>query len=143
MKNSTKYLSRIICDFCINKDRYGLTLPNIIGLIRLKNEGNYSIDNFFSDLTNLEIKISFCSDLDEYVFGTFKRNDAPKKYYNQINSIYYSTNEIDVNNYEELISLFREKYSNKIDSGLYSKNYYTKEWSGLNDEDIELVNNMK
>ncbi|RAJ17352.1 hypothetical protein LX77_03898 [Gelidibacter algens] len=145
MIESTKFIKNLIYSWCIKEDRYGLTLPNIIGAVRLKTEKkNYSITDFFNELPNVEIdiKISSCGDLEEYVIGTFKSEDAPKNYYNQINSIYYSTSEIDVKNYEELISLFRKKYSDKIDSGLYSKDYYTKEWSDLNEEDIEFLNNI-
>ena len=146
MIESVDYIKSLIYSWCVKEDRYGLTLPNIIGSIRLKTDNeNYSINDFFNELPDVEIdiKISSCGDLDEFVFGTFKREDAPKEYYNQINNIYYSTNEISVNNYEELISYFKEKYSDKIDNGLYSKNYYTKEWSDLNREDIEFSKNIK
>lgn len=145
MIESNTFIKNLIYSWCIKEDRYGLTLPNIIGAVRLKTENkNYSISDFFNELPDVEIdiKISSCGDLEEFVIGTFKREDGPKKYYNQINSIYYSTNEIEVNNYEELISFFKEKYSDKIDNGLYSKDYYTKEWSDLKEEDIEFLKNI-
>jgi len=145
MIESTKFIKNLIYSWCITNDRYGLTLPNIIGAVRLKTENkNYSITDFFNELPNVEIdiKISSCGDLEEFVIGTFKREDAPKKYYNEINSIYYSTSEIQINSYEELTSIFREKYSDKVDNGLYSKDYYTKEWNDLNEEDIEFLKNI-
>jgi len=143
---SSKYIKNLIYNWCIEEDRYGLTLPNIIGAVRLKtNYENYSIKEFFNELpeVQLDIKISSCGDLEELVFGTFKREDAPKHYYNKINSIYYSKNEIEVNNYEELISLFNAQYSDIIDQGFYSKNYYTKEWNNFNDEEIKYLNSIK
>tara|TARA_R110001583_G_scaffold195383_2_gene372463 strand:+ start:718 stop:1161 length:444 start_codon:yes stop_codon:yes gene_type:complete len=145
MIESTKFIKNLIYSWCITNDRYGLTLPNIIGAVRLKTENkSYSITDFFNELPNVEIdiKISSCGDLEEFVIGTFKREDAPKKYYNEINSIYYSTSEIEVNSYEELTSIFIEKYSDKVDNGLYSKDYYTKEWNDLNEEDIEFLKNI-
>ncbi|WP_100616370.1 hypothetical protein [Confluentibacter citreus] len=145
MIESAEFIKNLIYSWCIEEDRYGLTLPNIIGAVRLMTEKeNYSIIDFFNELPNVEIdiKISSCGDLEEFVFGTFKREDAPKNYYKQINSIYFSTSEIDVNNYEELISLFIENYSDKIDNGFYSKNYYTKEWSDLTEEDIEFLKSI-
>lgn len=146
MIKSSEYIKKLIYHWCINEDRYGLTLPYIIGAIRLKlQDESYSIADFFNELpdVDVDIKISSCEDLEEFVFGTFKREDAPKKYYSQVNSIYYSKNQIDINTYDELISFFKENYSNKIDNGLYSKNYYTKEWSDLDKEDIEFLNSIK
>jgi len=146
MIESSEYIKKLIYHWCIKEDRYGLTLPNIIGAIRLKSQDkSYSIDDFFNELpdVDIDIKISSCGDLEEYVFGTFKREDAPKKYYNQVNSIYYSKSQIDINDYDELISFFKENYSDKIDNGLYSKNYYTKKWSDLDKEDIEFLNSIK
>ncbi len=146
MIESSEYIKKLIHHWCIKEDRYGLTLPNIIGAIRLiSQDKSYSFDDFFNELpdVDIDIKISFCGDLEEYVFGTFKREDATKKYYNQVNSIYYSKNQIDINNYDELISFFKENYSDKIDNGLYSKNYYTKKWSDLDKEDIEFLNSIK
>lgn len=146
MSKRIKYLSKIIYYWCISQNSYGLTLPNIIGIIRVKAKNeNYSIDNLFNELqeVDLDIKISFCNNLDEFVFGTFKREDAPKKYYSKINSIYFSINEIKITNYEELINFFKEKYKYNIDNGYYSKNYYTKEWSGLDLESIEILNKLE
>ena len=128
----------MIYSWCIRDDKYGLTLPNIIGAMQLENnKPNYTIETFFKDLpkVNLDIKISLCSDLEEFVFGTFKREDAPKKFYSETNTIFYSKNEIKISSYEELINLFKKKYSDKIENGLYSKNYFTKKWSGLTEED--------
>lgn len=145
MIDSVTYINKLIYNWCIRDGRYGLTLPNIIGSIRYYNNNvDYSIESFFKDLPNvdLDIKISSCPDLDEFVFGTFKREDAPKNYYNEVNSIFYSENELNVNSYEDLISLFEEKYSNKTENGLYSKNYYTKEWTDLTKEDIDFLKSM-
>ncbi len=140
MIRTVNYIESIIYTWCIEDGNYGLTMPNIIGAIRTyTSKKNYSIDDFFNELpkVNVEIKVSFCNDLDEFVFGTFKKEDAPKKYYNEINSISFSKNEIDINNYDELIVVFKERYSDKINNELYSKNYYSKKWSGLSDDDDE------
>lgn len=146
MSNIDVYIEKIIYSWCIRDGNYGKTLPYIVGAIRLKlNNVDYSIKDFFQDLlrVNLDIKISLCPDLKEYVFGTFKSEDAPKRFYNEVNLIYYSKNELNINSYEELIIFFEDKYSEKIKDGLYSKNYYTKKWSGLTNEDNTFLNTIE
>lgn len=145
MIESSVYIKKMIYSWCIRDDNYGLTLPNIIGAVRLNtNNTNYTIKRFFQVLpkVDLHIKISFCPDLEEYVFGTFKREDAPKNYYNEINSIFYSKNELNINSFEELISFFENEYKDKIEDGKYSKDYYTKKWSGLTKKDIDFLNSI-
>ena len=145
MIDNVTYINKLIYNWCIRDDRYGMTLPNIIGAIRFYNSNvDYTIESFFKDLpeVDLDIKISSCPDLDELVFGTFKREDAPKNYYNEVNLIYYSKHDMKINSYEELISLFKNKYSEKIENGLYSKNYYSKKWSDLTEEDIEFLKSI-
>ena len=117
----------------------------MIGFLRLKTDNyDYSIDDFFKELpeVKIDIKISFCGDLDEYVFGTFKEEDAPKDYYYQVNSIFLSKNEINIISYNELTLFFKDKYLNKIKNKLYSKNYYSKIWSDLTEEDISFLKNI-
>jgi hypothetical protein len=146
MSNSEIYIEKIIYNWCIRDDNYGLTLPNIVGAIRLKsNDVHYSIKDFFRDIlkVNLDVKISLCPDLKEYVFGTFKREDAPKRFYSEVNLIFYSKNELNIKSYEELIISFENKYSEKIEAGLYSKNYYSKKWSGLTTEDNDFLNTIE
>jgi hypothetical protein len=145
MIDNVLYIKKLIYNWCIRDDRYGMTLPNLIGAIKFYNNNeDYNIENFFRDLpeVDLDIKISSCPDLMEFVFGTFKSEDAPKNYYNKVNSIYYSKNELNIENYEELISFFKDKYSTKIENGLYSKNYYTKEWSDLTKEDNDFLKSI-
>ena len=145
MIDNVTYIKKLIYNWCIRDDRYGMTLPNLIGAIKFYNNcEDYNIEIFFKDLpeVDLDIKISYCPDLMEFVFGTFKREDAPKKYYNEVNSIYYSKNGLNIENYEELISFFKDKYSTKIENGLYSKNYYTKEWSDLTKEDNDFLKSI-
>ena len=115
MIESSVYIKKLIYSWCIRDDRYGLTLPNIIRAIRLNTlKTDYSIDSFFNELpeVDLDIKISSCPDLDELVFGTFKREDAPKNYYNEVNLIYYSKHDMKINSYEEYKEYM--KYYNKL-----------------------------
>ena len=146
MIDNVAYIKKLIYNWCIRDDRYGMTLPNVIGAIRFYNNNvDYTIESFFKDLpeVDLDIKISCCPDLKEFVFGTFKREDAPKNYYEEVNSIFYSRSELNINTYEELTNLFTEKYSNKIQNGLYSKNYNTLKWSGLTKEDKDFLNSIE
>ena len=137
---TVNFIEKLIYAWCIKEDQYGLTLPNIIGAIRATTiKKMYSINDFFEELpeVDLDIKISFCGELEEFVFGTFKREDAPKKYYAEINSIFYTKRELEIQSYKDLIDFFEEKYSDKIENELYSKNYYSKEWSNFTKKEEE------
>ncbi|MDC9723806.1 MAG: hypothetical protein PSN34_13675, partial [Urechidicola sp.] len=93
MTETQKYWEKLIQVWCIEDDKYGLTIPFIIGAIRENtSKSNYNISEFFNDIliSENEILIKHCGDLGELVIGVFKREDAPKKYYQKINSVYYS-----------------------------------------------------
>lgn len=141
MLETNEYIEKLIYIWCVEDGHYGLSLPNVIGAIRTNTPRKlFSIDDFFNEIeqVNLDIKIRYCPDLEEFVFGTFKVEDGPTKYYEKVSSLFYSKNEIEIIDYEDLISFFKKMYSNKIDKGLYSKDYYTKIWSGITEEDRRL-----
>lgn len=142
----SKLITSLIYNWCCIKDRYGLTLPYLIGAIRLKSKNDeYSIENFFNELplTEIDVLISFCSDIDEIVIGTFKNNNAPKKFYDKINSIYMIKKELNIETYHQLKNLFIKKYSGKVLNNNYSKNYYNGEWNPFDYEDIEFINTIE
>lgn len=148
MTETQKYWNKLIQVWCIEDDKYGLTIPFIIGAIRENtSKSNYNISDFFNDIliTESDIIIKDCSDLGELVVGIFKKEDAPKEYYQKINSVFYSDTDFKnkLLNYENLIEYFEKNYSERINESLFSKDYYTHKWSGMTEEDnifLEKVN---
>lgn len=148
MTETQKYWDKLIQVWCIEDDKYGLTIPFIIGAIRENtSKTNYNISDFFNDvlISEYEIIIKNCGDLEELVIGIFKREDAPKEYYQNINSVFYSDTNFKnkLSSYQNLIEYFEENYSEKISKSLFSKDYYTHKWSGMTKEDnifLEKVN---
>ena len=63
--------------YCLDKGQTGLTIPNIIGSVRLNTDfKGYTINDFLNQVINenFEILISYCPDIDELVFGKFKNS---------------------------------------------------------------------
>ena len=112
--------------YCFDKEQTGLTIPNIIGSVRLNTDfKEYAINDFLNQVINenFEILISYCPDIDELVFGKFKNWDAPKNYYKNINSIYFSQTNFKqkINKLNDLSSELENKYKKRIKNETYSK----------------------
>ena len=134
------FWKKLINIWCVVEGHYGLTIPNIIGSVRLNTHmKNYNIEHFFNEVFELNkvLKISYCGDLEELIIGTFKNTDGQKDYYDNLGPIYFTKSifEKEVSNYQDLIDYFKKEYSIKIEEELYSKDYYTKKWIKLTDED--------
>lgn len=139
MKESQIYWKQLINIWCIEEGHYGFTIPYIIGSVRMNTSmKEYNIDDFFLEVIDSkeELKISYCPDLEELIIGPFKHEDGPKKYFENIDLIYFTKSnfETKITNYKELIEFFNNKYSTKIDKGFYSKDYNTKEWTTTTDD---------
>lgn len=132
--------------YCIENGLTGLTIPNIIGSVRLNTSfKDYSINDFLTEVINeeYEIIISNCTDLDEIVIGKFKGWNAPKSYYENIGSIYYSKNDFKIENFEfkDLVDVLEFRYNSKINNEKYSKDLKSNSWLNLTLEDKQ--NHMK
>ena len=139
----------ILIDYtCEKLGQYGYSIPFLIGAERfVTNNTEYSINDLLMDLKNSEKRyfISNCKELDEIIIGHHKKeypHFADLKNYNSvyINDVDFLENTVD---FQELIYCITELYSCKIENKLFSKNYYTREWSNLTDSDITEIENAK
>ena len=147
MNENPQFWNKLIDYWCIEEEHNGLTIPNIIGAVKLNTEKiDFNIEMFFDEISQSKevLKIRFCGDLDEFVIGRFKKTDAPKHYYENQNTLYYNKRdfETEISSYDDLKNYFNNLYRDKIKNELYSKDYYTKEWVKITDEDIQLHNNV-
>lgn len=139
----------ILIDYtCEKLGQYGYSIPFLIGAERFVTKNTeYSINDLLMDLKNSEKRyfISNCKELDEIIIGHYKKeypHFADLKNYNSvyINNVDFLENTED---FQELVNLITELYSCKIENKLFSKNYYTKDWSNLTDSDITEIENAK
>ncbi|WP_143156793.1 hypothetical protein [Aequorivita viscosa] len=132
----------------MEKEQTGLSIPNIVGSVRLNSSSkNYSISDFLTDVANenFEILISECPDINELVFGKFKNWDAPKNYYQHINSIYFSKSNFR-NEILDLKSLAKElenQYYLRIENQTYSKENGSWVYLTLEDEQNHFTVNQR
>ncbi|HHT8815353.1 TPA: hypothetical protein ACT4TI_002391, partial [Flavobacterium psychrophilum] len=139
---------KILENYC-NKnieDKYGFTIPFIIGLERHYNKRiDFNIRDIFNDLQQLNDKfiLSNCPDLEELIIGKHKTNYPNINTLKVIEPIKINTDElININTIIELISILENKYDSKISSKLYSKNYDTKNWSFFDKYDDKMINKL-
>lgn len=137
-------IKKLIYNWCNNNGQYGLTLPYLIGAIRFLKEYEFTINDFFSNLINIDIiiKISYCQDLDELIFGTFKSEDAPKEYYDKLTPYIYISNNEYFKDYNELIAYCLIEYSSIINNTLYSKDMETGQWKNFEQNDFEEIKKL-
>lgn len=142
------FLKTLLDQWCNEEDHYGLTIPLVIGSIRQNTpETGYSISDLFRQIieTDHKVRIRNCNDLGEVILGLFKSTDGPHHYYENLGSIYYSEEELGVNfqTLENIVEYFQTDYADKIQRGLFSKDYYKGEWTSVNEEDKQLIDKVK
>lgn len=141
MKESIVFWKEYLKQYCSIEGYTGLTIPNIIGSIRINtSHENYSIGDFLNEVTNenFEMLISFCTDEDELVFGNFKPWNFYRNGYDKIGSIYFEENDflLPVQPLGQLKNRLEEMYKCRIEKGTFSKVNNSNKWIYLTDEDI-------
>lgn len=142
MKESKLFWKEYINIYCIEKGQTGLTIPNLVGSVRINTDfTEYTIKDLLTEIIEeeFEIKISYCNDIDEYVIGKFKNWNSPKNFYQNINSIYYSKNQFkkSINELNHLILEFEIHYNDKIKNKTYSKDEKNNTWIKTTEEDLQ------
>lgn len=140
MKESKLFWKEYINLYCIEKGQTGLTIPNIVGSVRLNtNFTEYTINDLLTEIIedDSEILISFCNNIDELVLGKFKNWNAPKNYYQNIDSIYFSKKDFlkPISELNHLILELEYRYNDKIQNKTYSKDEKTNLWIKTSEED--------
>ncbi len=156
---TTEFIKKLIINWCEERGKYGITLPYMVGAIRLKT-GNekYSAEDFFNDIPNVELDvvISICNELGskyEYIIGTFTREYSEASCYKK-EPVYLNGNieskekSLIDNDYQYLISFLTEKYSDKIEQEIYSKNPIESgseiyKWGEFTEEEINTIKGIK
>lgn len=138
MSQSILFWKEYIKLYCSDKEQTGLTIPNIIGSVKLNTSfKEYSIYDFLNEVVNenFEILISKCPDIDELVFGKFKNWNAPKNYFKNISSIYFtqSDSQTKITELKDLIKELESQYNNRIENKTYSREENS--WIYLTSED--------
>lgn len=134
---------KLIYHWCNEKGRYGLTIPFLIGAERLSRE--LTIESLLTEIkeSNSKFLISSCGDLNEYVIGTHKHEYAYINSLKNFGSLIINDNKLEkIKTMEELIKKMENEYLEKTENKLYSKNYYSGEWTTFEDNDIELIKNL-
>lgn len=140
MTESKLFWKEYIDIYCVDKGQTGLTIPNLVGSVRLNtNFTEYTIKDLLTEIIEeeFEILISFCNDINEYVIGKFKNWNSPKNYFQNIDSIYFSKNQfkMSISELNHLILEFENLYNDKIENKTYSKDEKTNMWIKSTDED--------
>lgn len=115
---------------CIEKDKYGFTLPYLYKIER-DSSGEKSITDLLALFTTAEKKyvITYCSDLDEYVLGLPKKENAPIHMYNNFGNLHYDQDKLgNFDTFEQLAEFMAIEYQIRVDENTFSKNIESKIW---------------
>lgn len=140
MNQSIRFWTEYLNQYCMVEGLTGLTVPNIVGSVRVNTSlKTYSINEFLDELVNekFEVLITYCPDMEELVFGNFKPWNAYRDYYECLGSIYFDSKDFQalVSNLNDLKAQLISRYGNRIKNETYSKVYQTDKWVYLTDED--------
>jgi hypothetical protein len=132
-----------LIDYWCN-EHYGLTLPFIVGAEQLmaKRE-NYDIEKLLEEIKDSDNNyvITLCSDLEEHIIGTHKKEYPPFGSLKNYGSLFlYDTELENEKDFSSLNKYLSDKYSNYIMDGNFSKNYYTEKWCSFDEEDLINLN---
>lgn len=140
MNQSITFWKEYLNQYCIVEGFTGLTIPNIVGSVRANTFlKTYSINEFLDELITerFEVLISYCTDIEELVFGNFKPWSPYRDCYERIGSIYFDSKDfqVSVENLSDLKVQLLVKYGLRIKNKTFSKIYQTDNWVYLTDED--------
>lgn len=118
---------------------YGLTLPFLIGATELS-----TIEELITEISNTEtaesIILRFCGDREEYVLSLDDSLYPLTNHLSGQNNLLYDDEKIEsFKTFTEVIEFLNEKYSETINSGLFSKNMQTNEWEIFSSDDNDFI----
>ena len=143
---------QIIYYWCRSKNRYGLTIPFILGALtikkpRISETSLTNIENLFNQITKYAPKekviFRYCDDLNEYVFdldnqfyplGKIAKNEGLLIIHPDISDRFTSLN--------ALIKCMQIIYEPIIEQHLFSKNIKTNTWEPYSEDEIEMFKNI-
>ncbi len=143
-RKETPLWQRLIETHCIEKGRYGFTIPFLVGAERQFSRPDFDINTLFNEIkeSNKQIIISNCADLDEYILGFHKREYSNINDLSRYKSLYVNSEKLEeFKDYLELLIYLKNKYDKIIDENKYSIDYDTKKWEAFNEKDLITIRN--
>lgn len=115
---------------CIELGRYGFTIPYLYMIEKDANREKSILEIiiFLSEAPKSYL-ISYCNDLDEFIIGLPKTENAPIDMYENFGNLYYDEDVL--GKFESIFALadfLYSEYQTMIDNGTFSKNIKTKIW---------------
>jgi hypothetical protein len=118
---------------------YGLTLPFLIGATEFS-----TIEELITEISNTEtaesIILRFCGDREEYVLSLDDSSYPLTNHLSGQNNLLYDDEKIEsFKTFTEVIEFLNKKYSETINSGLFSKNMQTNKWETFTSDDNDFI----
>ena len=148
MHKQSSYSWINLVHFLLRKQYFhnGLTIPFLIGAIKLLDRRTLTVSEFINELINSEQKVTImkCDDIGEYVIGTLDY-ESEKFYEKSSNSLYRKFKNLFViddslseyKSIESLIDFMERKYSEIVMNKKYSKN--AGQWTDFTEQDIKRI----
>lgn len=119
---------------------YGLTLPFLIGATEYS-----TIEDLLTEISNTKtaecIILRFCGDREEYVLSLDDSSYPLINHLSGQSNLLYDDEKIEsFKCFKEVTNFLTEKYSDSINSGLFSKNMQTNEWEIFSNDDKDFIN---
>ena len=129
----------LLNDWCISKGRYGITVPYLIGYLKLYHDKSYDLNHLCTFLTQNDqlIQLNWCEDLYEFIIGYKKAEDTPLNMLPKIGNLHFQTEKVSnhVKNESELLQWLIERYSDPVENENYSRNIDLEEWEPFSIDD--------
>lgn len=136
---------KLIKYWCKDLGRYGLTIPFLIGFVRLERKNpEITILSLLDEIQTTriakEILISHCDDLDEYVVGLNKAEYPNIKSLPRMGGFVINSDILEkYTNVAELMEFLSGIYLDKVKQSKYSKEYGTENWSDFTENDLSII----
>jgi len=130
----------------------GLTIPFLIGSIKLLEGKSVTISEFITELIDSENEnrttIMKCGNIGEYVIGIMDMESElyyhkfPKSLFVEFNNLAVKDNSLNnCKSIEDLITFMEGRYCDKVENEKYSKN--AGKWTYFTTEELEKIDNYK
>lgn len=138
------YWNKIIDYWCESQERFGLTIPYLVGVERIfAGRTDFNNKDLLSEINDSKFDkkyiISFCGDLAEYVIGLDRPEYPYIKSLPHFDSLVVNDPDLEKKNLDELSDYLDELYHYKIDEELFSIDYCSLEWSKFNLDEIKEI----
>ncbi len=151
MDSDIPFWYNMVYYWCREKNRFGLTIPFILGISSIEKFSNYEIriESLLNEIINYigieKIILRYCDDLDEYVLDFDHPYHSLSKESTSFGSLIIHPEILDfIKTKENLILFFENMYDEQLLSECYSKNLKTKNWERYSESDLySIINALK